>query len=429
VLRAFRFDNHLTQVRNTLSKEPDMQRRNFIQLAGGGTLAAAAGTTAIASGCASTGGSPYPAQAVEAWNGPGADPQAAADPRRWAVAHAITAPNPHNLQPWLVDLREANAITLYTDPQRVLPETDPMGRQILIGHGAFLELLVIALAERGMNADVKLWPNGELNEKLADWRGQAASRPIARLTLSPGASKDPLFAQILQRHTPKSDFDTTRPVAPSALAALVAATPGTLIKTAGTVDPERLPALRALCIESAKVEVGTPHTMMESVHLLRVGPGEILQHRDGISMMSPFVRALNALGLFDRTTAPPVGSTAYKTALQRFEGHSNTAMGFVWLSTPGNTRVQQLQAGRAYVRLQLKATETGLGVHPMSQALQEFKEMQPLYAQAHQLLVGKAAPSTTADETVQMFCRLGHLPGTQVAPATPRRPINAFYTT
>lgn len=406
-----------------------MQRRNFIRLAGGGTIAiATVGTTALASGCTST-GNPYPAQAVEAWNGPGTDPQAASDPRRWAVAHAITAPNPHNLQPWLVDLREPSVITLYTDPQRVLPETDPMGRQILIGHGAFLELLVIALAERGLSADVKLWPNGELNEKLADWRAQATGRPIARLNLSPGASKDPLFAQILRRHTPKSDFDASRPVAPAALSALVAAAPGTAVKIAGTVDVARLPALRTLCVESAKVEVGTPHTMMESIHLLRVGPSEILQHRDGISIMSPFVRTLSALGLFDRSSAPPVGSTAYKTAMQRFEGHSNTAMGFVWMSTPGNTRAQQVQAGRAYVRMQLKATEIGLGVHPMSQALQEFREMQPLYAQAHQLLIGKAAPATAADETVQMFCRLGHLPGTEVAPATPRRPINAFYTT
>src|SRR5689334_12587840 len=148
-----------------------MQRRTFIRLAGGGAVAAATATSAGAFVLRSA----YPAAAVEAWQGPGAE----ADPRRWALAHAITAPNPHNLQPWLADLRKANVITVFTDPQRVLPETDPLGRQILVGHGAFLELLVIALAERGLAADVDLWPEGELPRDLRHWD----RRPVARLRL------------------------------------------------------------------------------------------------------------------------------------------------------------------------------------------------------------------------------------------------------
>ena len=113
-----------------------------------------------------------------------------------------------------------------------------------------------------------------------------------------------------------------------------------------------------------------------------------------------------------------------KNAMGRFEGHSRTAMGFVWLSTPGNSRSQQIEAGRAYVRLQLKATEIGVGVHPMSQALQEFAEMKPFYDKAHQLMLGKPAPQTPGDETLQMFCRLGYTQG--AVPATPRRQIDKF---
>ena len=74
--------------------------------------------------------------------------------------------------------------------------------------------------------------------------------------------------------------------------------------------------------------------------------------------------------------------------------------------------------------MQPKATELGVGVHPMSQALQEFPEMAPHYACAHQLMLNKPAPKTAADETVQMFCRLGYTAAP--APATPRRPLAAF---
>ena len=397
-----------------------MDRRHFIRVIGAGSILAA--TVASQSGCAALSSS-FPPGAVEAWQGPSA---LEVDPRRRALAYAITAPNPHNLQPWLVDLREPNAITVFTDRERVLPETDPFGRQILIGHGAFIELLVIALASQGLAAQVVLWPQGDMPATLKDWD----SRPIARMTLTPttpARANDVLFKQILNRRTVKTDFDTTRAVTPAVLQTVLGSVSNAGIGAAGTTDEARLPALRELCWQSAKVELLTPRTMMESMKLIRVGPDEILQHRDGISINSLFVRAVTAVGMFDRSAPPAEGTAGYKNAMARFEGHSRTAMGFVWLSTPGNSRSQQIEAGRAYVRLQLKTTEIGLGMHPMSQALQEFAEMKPFYDKAHQLMLAKAAPKAPLDETLQMFCRLGYAAGAE--PASPRRPLQAFIKT
>ena len=389
-----------------------MDRRKFIRLAGGGVVLAA--TTSHLTGCSLS--SAYPAEAIEIWHGP----QENADPRRWALAYAITAPNPHNLQPWIADLREPNVITIRTDPTRVLPNTDPFGRQILIGHGAFLELLVIALAQKGFSAEVALWPEGELSTQLQQWD----QRPIARISLQANGTKDPLFSQILQRHTPKTDFDTSKPVNAAALQQLLKTTettPG--IRAGGTVDAEKLSPYRELCWQAAQVELLTPRTVMESIHLTRVGPAEILQHRDGISLNSLPIRIMNTLGLFDRKNSPEKDSQAYKAMMSRYLGFSQSAMGFIWLSGT-NHRTDQIQAGRAYVRMQLRATELGIGVHPLSQALQEFPEMQAHYATAHQITLNRAAPKSTEDETVHMFCRLGYT--LKPASATPRRPLEKF---
>ena len=73
---------------------------------------------------------------------------------------------------------------------------------------------------------------------------------------------------------------------------------------------------------------------MESIRLTRVGPAEIARHRDGISLNAPLPRLADAVGAFDRSRPPAEGSTAYRQMMARFEGHSRSAMGFVWLSTP-----------------------------------------------------------------------------------------------
>ncbi|MNV93762.1 hypothetical protein D3C71_1884900 [compost metagenome] len=95
-------------------------------------------------------------------------------------------------------------------------------------------------------------------------------------------------------------------------------------------------------------------------------------------------------------------------------------MGFVWITGP-NTRSDQVRTGRLYVRQQLQATALGVGVHPMSQALQEFAEMAPHFERVHQLVLGRPAPRSASDPTVQMFCRIGYPQGE--VPATPRRPL------
>ena len=147
--------------------------------------------------------------AVAAWRGPDGD----ADLRRWALGHAILAPNSHNRQPWLVDLREANAIVLRIDRERLLPETDPWFRQIVVSQGTFIEALVLALRQRGLEPAVALFPEGEFAPRAVD------DRPVARITWVAAATprRDPLFDQLLKRHTAKVDYDTTRPVAAETL--------------------------------------------------------------------------------------------------------------------------------------------------------------------------------------------------------------------
>jgi hypothetical protein len=389
-----------------------MHRRAFIRLAGGGTLAAALPACSTA----------LPSEALSAWAGP---PDGETDLRRWALAHALLAPSSHNRQPWLVDLREPNAITLHVDRQRLLPETDPWFRQIVVSQGTFLELLVMALRERGVALQVQLFPQGEFAPRSLD------DRPVARVHWDPAApapSRDALFAQIRRRHTAKVPFDTARPVDPALLQALASAWPADAppgLRGDHTLDAGRVAELRTLCIDAARIEVGTARTALESARLMRIGPDEIARHRDGISINGRVPRVATVLGLFDRSSAPAPGTRAFEQVMKRFEEHGSTAMGFVWITSDqpaGAGRGAEVWAGRAYVRQQLKATELGLQMHPMSQAPQEFDEMKPHRQRLHELLTGRADGTAT----VQMFSRIGH--SAPVEPS-PRRPLDSLLRT
>ncbi len=378
-----------------------MQRRHFIRLAGGGVIAAATATTL--SGCSSA----LPPEATAAWQAPG---QAETEVRRWILSHAILAPHSHNLQSWLVDLGVPDEITLFIDQKRLLPETDPFSRQMMMSQGTFLELLDLAAKQKGLRADIALFPQGVFPPTTVDARPTARIRLVADASVKP----DPLFAQILRRRTNREAYEAREPDATALQRIATSVQPHPFrVGFVGSAQADVLQQHRRIAKEAWRIELVTPRTVMESFKVLRVGPKEIAQHRDGISLNDPMVRALDAVGLFDRSVAPAPDDFATTSQLEEFNAKIDTTPAFFWLVTEGNDRITQIQSGRAYVRAQLAATAAGLSMHPLSQALQEYPEQAAPYAQIHQL-VGAPAPRFT----VQMWARLGYAP---VIEPSPRR--------
>jgi hypothetical protein len=387
-----------------------MERRSFIRVMGGGVVLAAAPALVACS-------SALPPEAVAAWQPP-PPPAPGSDVRRWILAHAILAPHSHNLQSWLVDLRQPGEIALYCDRTRLLPETDPFSRQIMMSQGTFLEVLALAARQQGLRADIELFPNGAFDPKQLPTDGLTAR---VRLTPDAAVRPDPLFAQVFRRHTNRSAYEMKAPdtAALQAIEAAAMASGDALRLRVGFAGPQdaRIAEHRAIAREAWRIELVTPRTMMESMKVLRVGPTEIAQHRDGISLNDPMVRALAAVGLFDRSQAPGPDDSATTGQIKDFAVKIEATPAFFWMVTDGNHRRTQVNAGRAYVRAQLAATAAGLSMHPLQQALQEYPEQAGPYTAIHRLLGAEPAR-----QTVQMWARLGYAP--PVGPA-PRRGLEA----
>lgn len=371
-----------------------LTRRKTLALIGGGSILAAGGIGTYAV-------TRTPKSAYLPWQLAGTYE----DPRMRALSYAILAPNPHNRQPWKVDLAQANTVTLYVDRDRLLPHTDPFNRQIVIGLGCFLELMVMAAAQDGFGVSIDLFPDGASSDALDD-------RIVAQCTFQPGGgAPDPLFAHVMNRRSLKEPFDTSRPVDPSVLDAIKAA--AQYSDFGGSVEAQNIAFWRDLTHEALRIEIATPHTYKESVDLFRIGRREVDANPDGIDFSGPMFEAMALTGMFTREIALDRDSAAYREGEKAVYANTDTAMGHIWQTTPGNTRQDQIAAGRDWLRINLVTASLGLGVQPLSQALQEYPEMDALYRQTHETLAPEG-------QTVQMLARIGY--GDDIA-HSPRWPV------
>jgi len=72
---------------------------------------------------------------------------------RFLLGFAILAPSTHNTQPWQFRIT-GSMVTFYLEPSRVLPASDPAGREAYVSMGCTLENFLIALAGFGFKAAV-----------------------------------------------------------------------------------------------------------------------------------------------------------------------------------------------------------------------------------------------------------------------------------
>ena len=373
-----------------------LSRRKTLALIGGGVIfAATASVGAVASR--------QPRTALLPWGMAGLGD----DPRTRALSYALLAPNPHNRQPWLVDLRQPGEVTLFVDTAKLLPHTDLFNRQITIGLGCFLELMRMAASHDGQRVEITPFPQG-YDDRALD------ARPVARAVFKadPAVTPAPLFAHVLKRRSTKEPFDTSLALPEDTLARLSVATHG---RFGGTVNAGEVADWRAFTHEALRIEIETPRTYKESVDLFRIGRDEVDANPDGIDFTGPLFETLASFGLMTRESVLATSSQAYQAGLRAVYANTDTAMGHVWLVTPGNSRPDQIATGADWLRVNLAAMGEGLAFQPLSQALQEYPEMAALYADLH----AKLAPD---GGTVQMLARIGY--GPEVTPS-PRWPLEA----
>ena len=301
---------------------------------------------------------------------------------------ATAAPSLHNSQPWRFRCTDST-IELHADLTRELPATDPDHRELLLGCGAALQNLRLAIRMLNVATDVRLLPDRQRPELLAELRPEGFARPT---------ENDRLLARaITHRHTSRRPF-LDDPV-PEALRGRLRDAARTEQAWMAIVPSEQQAALRALLTSAHRTQLADPSFVAE----WQRWTGRVAGEPDGVPADSVGLRPQQQdLWIKRDFDARPATD---RLPGRDFESDPLIAV----IGSFHDLPLAQLQAGQAMQRVLLTATAAGLSSSFLSQVV----EVPAARAELRELIGGGVWP--------QAVLRLGY--GVPAA-ATARRSLS-----
>ncbi|MGE0828186.1 MAG: hypothetical protein AB7O04_02400 [Hyphomonadaceae bacterium] len=268
----------------------------------------------------------------------------APEARAALVAAANRAPSVHNIQPTRFAF-EPNAIVLTQDPARRLHVGDPEGRDNLKSLGAIIEGLALALSERNIAVHATHQADG------------------ARLTLSEGASPDPLAPFAEPRSAHRGLFAKPNAAHREALARLAAACPDLHI----IANETEIASLARFYDEvSLQVLRDAPYRA-ELLSWMRLSKNHPDYHRDGLNAeamaLSPFEAAGAQIVLGPRAF-PALDALAAAGPLIAESAKVKSAAALALFHRPAAEH--EIETGRRFYRIWLEIEREGLALCPQS---------------------------------------------------------------
>jgi hypothetical protein len=314
------------------------------------------------------------------------------DQARWAMSA-------HNMQSWEIELDPADPqlLRVFLARDRLLPATDPFSRQILMSVGGFLALLEDAAAARGLAARIDLFT---IEELAAEDSGASFAVPVAEVRIAPSSGPaGSWYPDAISGATVKADLAAVS-LPPAQLRSYLEMNAQQGIGLRFVQDAGSLAELKPILKAAFRLEMQHEPTLMESYRLMRRNRRQLEAQPWGLSYGSNFPqKSLGAIELFESLFPMKMKKWGLRGA-DNFDQEVDKAVTFLIITTEGNSRLRQVQAGMLFQRLWLKAIHDGYAVVPASQPLQEYAAMAEHYRGIHRAFAA-------AGQTIQMIAFLG----------------------
>ena len=327
-----------------------MHRRKFIGLTLGGALLGTGATAYLLSDKRNLQRADF---------NPADEPSASLQPdERQILDLAALAPSGHNTQPWLVTSLAPFHWIIGQDRRRWLPGVDPDQRETILSLGAFLQSLEFAASAFGYGCHWTLLATRNQDEQ------------VMAVRLAKTESRDPAHVdEMKSRRTIRAGF-SPEVLRADDVASLVAGEPEFVHYLPATGKEARFIAEQT--IEANRLQAFRNPAQLELAEWIRFSSADARKFRDGLTTGSMEIKGFSGWAVRNFYGKASVLKNDFRErAIEQVRGEVAASAGWILITSKDASVASLLETGRRMQRLFLKVKALGIGLHPMTQILEE----------------------------------------------------------
>lgn len=280
------------------------------------------------------------------------------DPAAWNILyHASLAPSGHNSQPWSVRVEDQYQWVIGSDKARWLPAVDPENREVFLSLGAFVENLVQAAEFHGFSAEVEVIARDRFDPD------------VMRVRLKPRQASGASLERLVVRRTVKTGL-LAMEIKGGDIKGLEQLAGGGLFYFPRSSRHSDLMAEQA--IENFRIQFDNKAAMEEAALWTRLSDANAKKFRDGLTPDGMEIHGMAGWYVRNFMDAQDViGKTWREKGIEKIQAQALEGGGWLVIASEGNGITDLIEAGRRFQRLALGAREKNIGIHPMTQSLEE----------------------------------------------------------
>ncbi len=313
---------------------------------------------------------------------------------------ASMAPSGHNTQPWLVKYVEPYHWVIGNDKSKWLPAVDPLQRETLLSIGTFIQNLEYAANHYGYYCQWNLLATNNQDEDVI--------KVVLKKTEYKSAFE---ISQIKLRRTVRSGYAAAI-LKKEDLQYIAGGDTEYLHYFPNTAKEHRW--LNEQTIEANRMQSYRDAAQNELADWIRFSSKDAEKYCDGLTAASMEINGLPGWVVRNFYGKASVMKTNFReTSIDTAKKQVAQSGGWLIITSKGNTVMELLEAGKQMQRLFLNVRNRGIGIHPMTQILEE-----PTTNEAVNKAIGIAEP-------IQFLLRTGYV-NNYPEPVSLRRPVNQF---
>jgi hypothetical protein len=275
------------------------------------------------------------------------------------LKYASLAPSGHNMQPWFVAIKSQNELIIGSDKERWLPAVDPENRELMLSIGAFVENFCSAASALGYESQVQVIAKNSYESNIVSIKLKKSKTDgfdLKKISLRRTVKKGYLPKELYTGDVKKiSDIG-----------------PGHIFYFARNTSHSK--CLTDWTLEAYAHQSWRDDAQKELAKCIRFTKDDAAKYGYGLTPEGMEIQGI--AGWYVRNfmnSGDVMGKSFREQGIDMYSSFAGEGAGWIIITSKGNKVADLVETGRLFQRMALTVREMNMGLHPMTQILEEKK--------------------------------------------------------